>query len=147
MATISFTTAFFVDQSPEKVFNAINNVSDWWQGAIKGNSKKVNDEFEYRMLDIHYSKQKVTEMIPNERVVWLVTESNLSSFKDNEEWNGTKIIFEITEINNKTQLRFTHIGLVPAFECYGDCSNAWEQLVQQSLYSLITTGKGTNVFG
>jgi hypothetical protein len=78
--------------------------------------------------------------------VWQVTDSKLNSFKDKSEWTGTKIIFEITEINNKTQVRFSHIGLVPAFDCYGDCSWAWGQLIQESLCSLITKGKGVNVF-
>lgn len=144
--TANFTTTFFVDQTPEDVFNAINNVGAWWEGEIKGNSKNLNDEFEYRMLDIHYSKQKVVELIPNEKVVWHVTDSNLSSFQDKHEWNGTKIIFEIKEINGKTQLRFTHVGLVPDFQCYGDCSGAWGMLVEQSLFSLITTGRGKKVF-
>lgn len=144
--TGNFTTTFFVDQSPEEVFNAINNVSEWWQGEIKGSSKKINDEFEYRMPGIHFSKQKVIEIIPNEKLAWLVTDSNLGSFQDKQEWNGTKIIFDIKEINGKTQLRFTHIGLVPQFQCYDDCSGAWEMLVQQSLFSLITTGKGQEVF-
>lgn len=144
--TTDFTTIFWVDNSPEEVFNAINNVSGWWQGEIKGNSKELNDEFEYRMLDIHYSKQKVVEILPNEKVVWLITDSNLSSFKNNTEWNGTKVVFEILVLNNKTQLRFTHIGLVPNFQCYGDCSGAWGMLVGQSLLSLITTGKGKKVF-
>lgn len=142
----NFTIAILVDKSPSEVFNAVNNVSDWWQGDIKGWTKKVNDEFEYRMPDIHFSKQKLVEIIPNKKVVWLVIESNLSSFTNKQEWNGTKIIFEITEINGKTHLRFTHVGLVPRFQCYGDCSGAWEMLVQQSLFSLITTGKGKNVF-
>jgi len=142
----SFTTTFFVSQTPEEVFQAINNVSAWWQGEIKGKSKKVNDEFEYQMLDVHYSKQKVVEMILNEKVVWLVTDSNLSSFTNKQEWSGTKIIFEIKEINGKTQLRFSHMGLVPKFQCYGDCSGAWEMLVNESLFSLITTGKGKKVF-
>jgi len=142
----SFTTTFFVNQTAEEVFDAICNVRDWWQGEIKGNSKKLNDEFEYHMPDIHFSKQKVVEIIPNEKVVWLVTDSNLSSFNDKKEWNGTKIIFDITEINGKTQLRFSHMGLIPKFECYADCSGAWGMLVEQSLFSLITTGKGKKVF-
>ena len=144
--TANFSTTFFVNQKPEEVFSAINNVSGWWQGEIKGSSKKLNDEFEYNMLDIHYSKQKLVEIITNEKIVWLVTDSNLSSFKNKKEWNGTKIIFEIKEINGKTQMRFTHIGLVPKFECYSDCSGAWGMLVEQSLFSLITTGKGKKVF-
>ena len=121
-------------------------MSKWWQGEIKGSTTQLNYEFEYRMPCIHFSKQKLVELIPNEKVVWLVTESNLNSFKNKEEWNGTKIIFEISEINGKTQMRFTHLGLVPKFQCYGDCSGAWEMLVQQSLLSLITTGKGKKVF-
>ena len=146
MRSNDFTTTLLVDQTPAEVFNAINNVGGWWQGEIKGNTKKLNDEFEYRMSDIHYSKQKLVEVIPNEKIVWLVTDSNLSSFKNKKEWNGTKIIFEISRVKNKTQLRFTHVGLVPNFQCYGDCSGAWGMLVEQSLFSLITTGKGRKVF-
>lgn len=146
MNTTDFTTTILVDESPEAVFNAINNVSGWWQGEIEGNSTKLNDEFTYRMLDFHFSKQKIVEIIPNKKVVWLITESRLNFIKDKSEWTGTTISFEITEQGNKTQLRFTHVGLNPEIECYGACSNAWGQLVQQSVFSLITTGKGKKVF-
>jgi len=127
------------------------NVREWWSGLyseeIEGSTEELNDEFTFRAGGgAHYSKQKLTEFIPNEKVVWQVTDSKLNSFKNKSEWTGTKIIFEITEINNKTQVRFSHIGLVPAFECYGDCSWAWGQLIQESLFSLITTGKGVKVF-
>jgi hypothetical protein len=99
------------------------------------------------MKEIHYSKQQLVELIPYEKIVWILIYSKLSSFKDESEWTGTKIIFEIAEVNNKRQVRFTHIGLVPTFECYGDCSWAWGQLIEESLFSFITTGKGKNVFG
>jgi hypothetical protein len=146
MTGSNFTTAFLADQSPEEVFNAINNVRGWWQGEITGSSEKLNDEFTYRMEEFHLSKQKVIEFIPNEKVVWLVTESELNFIKAKSEWTGTKIIFEISEINDKTQLRFTHQGLIPEIECYGGCSNGWSRLIQESLVSLITTGKGRKVF-
>jgi hypothetical protein len=141
-----FTTTIIVDQSPKEVFTAINNVRGWWQGEINGSTNKLHDEFSYRMEDIHYSKQRLVEVIPDKKVVWLVTESKLNFTKDKSEWTGTKIIFEIFQVSNKTQLRFTHSGLVPKFECYENCSNAWEQLIQESLYSLITSGKGKKVF-
>lgn len=142
----NFTCTFFVDKTPKEVFDSINNVRGWWQGEIEGNTNQIDDEFDYKVEGIHFSKQKLIEVVENKRITWLVTDSELSFVQDKTEWTGTKIIFEITEINNKTQLRFTHVGLVPKFECYKDCSNAWEQLVQQSLFSLITTGEGKKVF-
>ncbi len=141
-----FTTAIVVDQSPAEVFDAVNNVRGWWQGEIVGNTEKLNDAFTYRMSNIHFSKQKIVEMIPAEKVVWLVTESNLSFVAQKDEWTNTSIQFDIHSEGGKTKLTFTHHGLVPAFECYGGCSGAWEQLIHKSLFSFITTGKGVDVF-
>ena len=41
----------------------------------------------------------------------------------------------------KTEVRFTHLGLVPAFECFTDCSNAWAFYINASLRNRIATGK------
>jgi hypothetical protein len=142
----NFTTSITVSQPPAEVFSAVNNVRGWWQGEIKGNTDKLNDEFSYRMKDIHFSKQKIVELIPNEQIVWLVTESQLSFLTDKSEWTGTKIIFDIVAEGNKTKLTFTHQGLVPAIACYNNCSGAWSDLIEKSLFSLITTGKGVDVF-
>lgn len=142
MATQDFTVTFLVDQTPEEVFNAINNVRGWWIDEIEGNSEKLNNEFAVRFADIHYSKQKLIESIPSSKIVWLVTESQLNFLQDKQEWNGTKITFDITKKGDQTEVRFTHIGLVPKIQCYNDCSNAWQDYISNSLFSLITTGKG-----
>jgi hypothetical protein len=147
MTTSSFTTTLTVDQSAQQAFDAINNVRGWWHGEIEGSANQAGDEFTYRMKHFHFSKQKVAELRPDEKVAWLVTDSNLSFTDKKNEWTGTKIIFEISEANGKTQIVFTHDGLVPQFECYGDCSNGWSDLIHKSLFSLITKGKGVRVFG
>jgi hypothetical protein len=146
MTTTDFTTTILVDNSPEEAFDAIISTPGWWQGQIEGSTDKLGGEFTYRMPGHHYSKQQIIELVPNEKVVWLVSDSELK-FDNKSEWTGTKIVFEITLLGDKTQVRFTHVGLIPAFECYNDCSWAWGKLVGESLFSLITTGKGTNVFG
>ena len=140
--TQNYTTTLLVAHTPREVFNAVNNVRGWWPEVIEGSTDKLNDEFIYQVKDIHYSKIKVIEVIPDTKVVWLVTDSSLTYVKDKSEWTGTKVRFEISEQGNKTQLLFTHEGLVPKFECYGDCSTAWTHYVQESLVGLITTGKG-----
>jgi len=142
MKTSDFTTTISVDQTPQEAFNAINNVRDWWPGEIEGNTTKLNDEFSYRYKKMHYSNQKLVEVIPGKKVIWLVTESSLNFVENKSEWTGTKIIFEIFEKDNKTQVRFTHQGLVPQFECFDACSNAWTDIIRDGLRALITTGKG-----
>ncbi len=136
-----FTSSFSVDQTPHEAFAAINNVRGWWSGQIEGDTDKLGAEFTYRYKDVHFSKQKITEFIPGKKVVWRVLDSNLSFAKDKTEWNGTDIVFDISEKEGKTEVRFTHVGLVPEYECYGSCSNAWGMLVSSNLRKLITTGK------
>lgn len=141
MENQDFTTTILVDQSPKEVFNAINNVRGWWSGEIDGDTDKPGAEFTYSVPDVHRSKQKITEFIPGKKVVWHVTDATLSFVKDKSEWIGTDIVFEIAEKGDKTEVRFTHLGLVPAFECYKDCSNAWGLLINGNLCNLVNTGK------
>ncbi len=142
MATSGFTTAIVVDETPEEVFNAINNPCGWWSEEIEGSTEKLNDEFDYHYKDVHISKMKLIEVIPGKKVVWLVKENYFKFTKDRSEWTGTKISFEISKKGIQTQLRFTHIGLVPEYECYDICHGAWSNYIKNSLRSLITTGKG-----
>jgi hypothetical protein len=138
----SLTTSFTVDQTPEEAFDAINNVRGWWSGEIDGRTDKLGEVFTYRYKDVHRTTQKITEFVPGKRVVWHVTDAELNFVKDKTEWNGTDIVFDIAKKDGKTEVRFTHVGLVPAFECYGGCSGAWGFYINDSLRNLITTGKG-----
>ena len=141
MKNQGFNTSFTVEQSPEEVFAAINNVGGWWSGEIDGDAGKVGAEFTYRYENMHKSTQKVTEFVPGKKVVWHVTGAELTFVKDRTEWIGTDMVFDIARKDGKTELRFTHAGLVPAFECYGGCSGAWGELVGRNLRNLIITGK------
>ena len=136
-----FTTSFTVDRSAEEVFGAIGNVRGWWSGEIEGDAKGLGHEFTYRYPDMHMSTQQVTEFVPGKRVVWHVKDAELSFVSDKQEWIGTDLIFEVVASDGKTELRFTHAGLVPAFECYDGCSGAWGAMVGKNLRNLIMTGE------
>jgi uncharacterized protein YndB with AHSA1/START domain len=142
MTSQNFQSTILVDQSPEEVFAAIINPRKWWTGEIQGNTARVGDEFSYRYGDLHYSKQKITELDPGRKVTWQVVDSHLTGPEDPTEWTGTEIIFEITPQDTQTELRFSHIGLVAEFECFDSCSNAWGFYINGSLRRLITTGDG-----
>ena len=66
----------------------------------------------------------------------------MDDVEDGTEWNDTKLIFEITKMDDKTKIQFTHFGLVPEFECYTVCSKAWDFYIKSSLLRLITRGQG-----
>jgi len=137
-----YTTAFTVDQTPKAAFAAINDVRGWWSGNIEGSTDKLGDEWTYRYKDIHYSKQKITELIPGKKVVWHVLDSYLNFIEDKTEWNDTKITFDISKKGDQTEVRFSHMGLTPEVECYDACTNAWGGYVNSSLRNLISKGKG-----
>jgi hypothetical protein len=139
----NYHVTFTVNTSAKEVFKSINNVTKWWTEDLKGSSQKLNDEFTVQFGDVHVSKQKLVELIPDKKVVWLVTDSKLNFIKDKQEWNNTKISFELSGQEDKTQIHFTHIGLVPEVECYNSCTKGWDYYIKGSLFKLLTEGKGT----
>eukprot|EP01133_Synstelium_polycarpum_P016564 gene16564-19682_t len=138
----SFTTSFTVNQSPQEVFNAINNVRGWWSEEIEGSTNELHSEFFYHYKDVHLCKLQIVELIPDKKVVWFVKDNTFNFIEDKTEWKGTKIVFEISKEDDKTQLTFTHHGLVAEYECYNVCKEAWTSYIQGSLKDLIATGKG-----
>ena len=137
-----FTIRFTVDQTPEEVFAAINNVRGWWSDSIEGDTDRLGAEFYYHFKDIHRCRIKIVELVPDQKVVWHVLENYFNFTQDKTEWTDTRIRFEISRAGDKTELIFTHIGLVPLYECYEVCSDGWSTYINGSLRSLITTGKG-----
>lgn len=142
MENQDFKTEITVNQSPEEVYKAACNPRAWWSQDIEGHTDKLNAEWHYHFGDNHCSKLKTIELVPGKRVVWLVEENHFKNAKNQSEWVGNKIVFEIAKQGDQTQLTFTQIGLVPGYDCYKACDWAWTGFVQKSLKSLIETGKG-----
>jgi hypothetical protein len=142
MTQTNLTVTFSVEESPEAVFAAINDVRAWWSGEIEGDTDRLGGEFTYRYEDMHRSVQRITEFIPGKRVVWHVVDGYLSFVEDKTEWIGTDIVFNIARAGDRTEVTFNHVGITPDVECYDQCSPAWSFYVADSLRKLITTGAG-----
>ncbi len=143
MKTQDFTTTILVERTPEEAYHTILNPRLWWSGlfgeSFEGNSEKLGDEFSFLAGGgVHYTKQKLVELLPGKKLVWLVTHADLSFVDQPDEWKGTKICFEISREHDKTKIVFTHIGLVPEFECYDSCAPAWSQYIHERLVDVLS---------
>src|ERR1700739_1462157 len=144
MENQNFTATIEVSQPPQSVFKSItNDVAKWWGGPdLEGKSIDLNDEFIINHPGAHYSKQKLVEVVPGKKLVWLVTESTLNWLKMyKHEWTNTKMIFEISTKGDKTILHFTHLGLVPEKECHAMCEQGWNMVIKDWLFNFITYDK------
>jgi hypothetical protein len=135
METKDYTFSFESAQTPEIIFETLIDPRKWWVGLfgeeILGNSDALHDEFTFNAGNgIHYSKQRLIELVPNQKIVWQVIESNLSFAEKKEEWTNTNFGFEISNQGNKSKVTFTHQGLIPKFECYENCSSAWTMYLE-----------------
>ena len=137
----NFTRTFLVDQGPDTVIAAVGNVRGWWSEGIVGQAEQVGDRFTHSVLGLHRCDIEVTEVVPGEKVVWTVRDNWFSFTQDTTEWTGTTIVFEATPRGPQTELRLTHVGLVPEYECYAVCQDGWTTYLE-SLRQLIATGRG-----
>lgn len=142
MSDTSFNVSVLVSATPEQAFSAIVDPRAWWGASIEGDADRVGAEWSYRYKDMHFSRQKTTELVLGRRVVWEVLDSTLSFLQDKHEWNGTTIRFDIAPKGDRTEIVFTHVGIRPSVECYAICSDAWTGLITGSLRELIESGAG-----
>lgn len=142
MKNQDYTTTMLVDKTPQQVFEAINNVRGWWSENVDGSPENLNSEWLYFYKDVHRTMLKTVELVPGKKVVWHVKDNFFNFTRDKTEWKDDHIIFEIRPKDGKTELQFTHQGLVPHYECYDVCNDAWTHYIQDSLRALIETGKG-----
>jgi hypothetical protein len=138
----SYSTTISVDQTPDEAYAAINDVRGWWSEDIDGPTDTVGREFTYRNEPTHRCTIRVTELVPGERAVWLVVDNVFDFTDDKSEWRDTEVRFDIVPRGDKTEIRFTHIGLVPDYECFEVCSGAWDFYINTSLRGLIRSGQG-----
>jgi len=141
MENKNFHRAITVNASAEEALKKISQVNNWWAKKVKGKTEKLNDKFTVDFGETYVDFQ-ISELVPNKKVVWKVTDCNLHWINNKKEWNGTEVVFELSEKKSGTQIDFTHIGLVPGVECYENCEVGWTEHITESLVKFINEGKG-----
>jgi len=141
MQNKNFHRTITVNASAADAIKKIGQVNKWWAKKVTGKSEKQNDKFKVDFGETFVDFQ-ITELIPNKKVIWKVTDCYLHWINNKKEWKENEIVFEISEKQNSTQIDFTHVGLVPAAECYKDCEVGWTEHITRSLVKFINEGKG-----
>jgi hypothetical protein len=126
----NFTYSFQSSRSADAIFDLLLHIDQWWSGfygeTIEGKSQQVDDEFTFTAGGgMHYTRQKLTELVPNKHIAWEVTDAKLTFASDPAEWKGTTFSFDLAPAGDKTNVTFTHYGLVPVLDCYEQCSGGW----------------------
>ena len=135
-----FQATIVLEKSSRDVFKTItDDVAKWWGGKdLEGSTTKLNDEFVIHHPGAHYSKQKLVEVIPGKKVVWVTTESIRKT--DNYDWTGTKFIFELTPKGDNTLLKFIYDGVVLENES-DRLVQICDMTIKEIFYNFITYGK------
>lgn len=137
-----FTATITVNKTPREAFEAILDLRGWWSEEIEGDPGTLNETFDYHYKDVHLCRLKLIEKTPNKKIAWLVVDNFFNFIKNQSEWVNTRLVFELAEHGDKTEVTFTHQGLTSADECYDICSDAWSGYIKHSLKNLIEEGQG-----
>jgi hypothetical protein len=142
MTTQDYHSRFTANISPGEAFEKISRVSEWWSKNFEGKSQKPNDVFTVRFSSGDMYKAKVSEMLPDNKIIWEFIDAYQGWVKNPTEWVGTKIIWEVAPQKDSVEVKMTHSGLVPELECFDTCTKGWHYLMQESLFKFLNEGKG-----
>lgn len=141
----NYHRAIMVSARADKAMKKISEVNHWWKRDFSGSAEKLNDKFTIPFGELNgeisFVDFIISELIPDKKVVWSVTDCYLPWLKDKKEWNNTEVVFELSAENGKTKIDVTHIGLIPEFECYEVCEKGWDGHIINGLEKLINEGK------
>ena len=137
----NFNSTISVGCTPALAMEKITEVYNWWTPNFEGSARNVGDVYTVHFGDT-YVTFKVSELVPDVKAVWDVTDSYLHWLADKAEWTGTQLVWALSPTNEGTQISMTHVGLIPEVECYEQCEKGWSFFIAKSLFKYISEGKG-----
>ncbi|GGH73116.1 activator of HSP90 ATPase [Filimonas zeae] len=122
--------------SAEQVYAALtsrNGLAGWWTNNTTGEGNAVGNTIQFRFGAGGFD-MKVIELQAPVLVVWEVVDGP-------EEWQGTKIRFELKPDGEYVIVLFSHLNWQTPNEFMHHCSTKWA-IFLMSLKQLVETGEG-----
>lgn len=141
-----FQHNMILSASPNAVYAALTTAEGlrgWWTEDCDV-STAVGGKLAFR-FGAHHKEMRIERLVADSEVEWLCAAAHIDfeRFSRKDEWVGTRILFHLAlHGDTGTRLHFEHVGLVPAFECFGVCSEGWQHFLS-SLQKYVDTGHGT----
>ena len=126
------------------VYEALIYKIDSWWGKTDGSASNVGDVFKVSFGEDSFWKFEITQLIPNQKVVWKCVASQQDHHVQgmDQEWMDSLITWILSESADETIINFIHEGLVPSANCYDVCSSGWDFYLEKSLREYIEKGAG-----
>lgn len=113
--------AILIDAPTERVFPLVSSAQgfrQWWAADVMENGEEVDLGFFNRTT--LYSLKPVCLTAP-EAAEWFC--------QTGKEWEGTKLLFELSTRDKQTALRFTHAGWQAETDYFISCTTTWGELM------------------
>ena len=131
-----------IKASLEKVYEALTeqkHLALWWTPDCSAEPKVGSKaKFEFKGANF-YNVMEIVKLEPNKLVEWKCIEVGDDN---NKEWEGTSVIWEISEDNGATNLSMVHKDWKEETELFKRCTDGWQHYAGKSLKSYLETGKG-----
>jgi uncharacterized protein YndB with AHSA1/START domain len=125
-----------ISASAASVYRAITEqegLRAWWTTESFA-KPEIGAVAEFRFGDRYRNKMRILRLDPVALVKWECLEGD-------QEWIGTRFIFDLTDNDHLTVLRFCHCDWREATDFYASCNYQWAYYMN-SLKSYCETGRG-----
>ena len=142
----SYTREITVANTADAAYRALTSDFDKWWTTSCDSISETGDIITFRFGPAYWVMRAIN-LIPD-RLVELecieahhVHEGLPASIL--QEWEKTRLEWEIVAQGENTRIMFVHEGLLPSLDCYEVCVQGWDYFFSSSLKQYLDTGKGT----
>ena len=146
MTTNSYTRDIIVSSSPSAAYQALTSEFDKWWTPSSNPVSAVGETITFRFGPTYWV-MRASNLVPDKFVELECIEAHhihdgMPSSILNE-WEGTKLKWEIQKQGKNTKITLLHKGLVPSLDCYGICEEGWDYFFVNSLKKYLDEGEGS----
>jgi hypothetical protein len=145
MSSENYSRYIVVSSSPKAAYRALTSEYDKWWTLEAGSVSAVGDTIEFR-FDETYWVMHVNALSPSTIELECLEAHHIHQGLPSsilQEWQGSKLKWEIQVQDGNTKISLIHEGLIPTLDCFEVCKDGWDYFFLTSLKNYLNEGKGS----